>query len=324
MKDVFYLSFSLTTDSDGSSDSSFGFSKVKQKDREKTVDNASSLFMNPNNEQLNCAPSTSVFDSKVSEKMLPNKEYNKTNTRPVRQRIPNRQLDSYFVQPVRSSSSTRQSRTSMSSVSSLNCSESSRGMSADSSILTSDSIKRRPIKSIAKNSKKSKTSPQKMMPPPQLFDKASIGNIALPWPRYNIKSTLFNGIVYTINNTCSVDSVLFVYYLIFKTASTLIKNLFSNGSDSIYSILNKTMQLVDTNGWDIARLYWLKTNNRLLANTNAASSTTTYRQDLFGMVDDNAYRYLRAMQTYIYSTECTATDCPKRKQSRTGAEIALR
>jgi len=47
MKDVFYLSFSLTTDSDGSSDSSFGFSKVKQKDREKTVDNASSLFMNP-------------------------------------------------------------------------------------------------------------------------------------------------------------------------------------------------------------------------------------------------------------------------------------
>jgi hypothetical protein len=279
--------------------------------------------MDLNNEQLNCATSTSISDLKVTE-ILQKKERNNLDTRSVRQRIPNRQLDSYVLQSTRSISSMRRSQTSISTVSSLSCNESSKEMAVHPSVFRSDSINKRAIKAAETNSKKSKTSPQKMIPPLRRFDIASLGNVTLPWPRYNIKSTMFNGKAYTITNTCSLDSVLFVYYLIFKTASTSMKNLFSRGSEPIYTILNKTMQLVDTNGWNIARLHWLKVNHQLRADNDTTDSTTSHYQDLFGTVDENVYQYLRAMQNHSFATECTAEDCPQRKQNRRSADIVLK
>jgi hypothetical protein len=191
------------------------------------------------------------------------------------------------------------------------------------------------LKSIENNSQKWKTPSQKIIQPLRRFDIASIGDISLPWPRFNIKSTLYNGIVYTITNTCAVDSVLFVYYFILKTASTSIKNLFSHGMDPKYYILNKTMELVDSDGWDIARLYWLTANNRLSVNTNTSCDTpsaadtitscdtSSKYHDIFGTVNKNVYKYLRSMQNHVFSTECTTADCRKRRKKR-GDEIILR
>ena len=212
----------------------------------------------------------------------------------------------------------------MSSVSSLNSSKSPKKMDVFSSITSSKSIQRRQVELPGKCSKKSKISPQKTMPSLGRFDTALIGDVALSWSRFNIKSTLFNGTSYTIVNTCSLDSVLFIYHFIFKTASTLIINLFKSGKDPIYHIINETMELVDTDGWDVARLYWLTSTHRLSGNAHRTHSTASKSYNIFGTIDENVYQYLRAMQMNVYSTEFTAVDCSKRQQSKKCAELTLR
>ena len=329
MEHAFHLFFSSTIDADESSDSSFGFSELKRKDpeRENAIGNGPSIVTDPKKDQINCAASTSVLHPIANEELSSELEQNKPNTRPVRQRIPNRQLESYVIPSIQSNSSRRQAHTPSNIVSSLNCRKSPKTISAHPSILTSKSVHRRQPESPQKCSKKAKISPppcRKMVPSKGRFDTASIGDLKLPWPRYNIKSKLYNGTVYTIQNTCSLDSVLFVYYFIFKTASTSIINLFNRGGDPIYHIVNKTMELVEANGWDVARLHWLTANYRLPDNTNTTNATNNKSYDLFGTVDGNAYRYLRAMQTHVWSTECLAIDCPKRKLDRKSTEIVLR
>lgn len=318
-----FIYFSRTFDSDQSSDSSFGFSKMKKKDPESAVDNTASIIANLNNNKTNCAPSILITEPIINDEKTSEKN-NELSQRPARQRIPNRRFESYVLQSTQSSSRRGPSHTSLSSVSSLNCSKSPKKMDAQSSILPSKTIHRIRPKSPEKPSKRSKISPQKMIPPRGRFDLASIDDVSLLWPRYNIKSTMFNGTLYTITNTCAMDSVLFVYYFILKTASTLFIDQFNRGSDRIYHIIKKTMGLVDTNGWNVARLYWLTANHRLSDDSNTARSTTEKSYDLFGTVDTNAYQYLRAMQMHVYSTECSSVDCPKQKQTKRNSDIVLR
>ena len=277
-----------------------------------------------NNDQLSCTPSALIVDPIAIEKTLPEKECINADRRPVRQRIPNRQFDSYIVPSIQPNGSARSNQKSFNKVSSSNSNEPSHNVDVSTSNTTSNIIKKKTDESIVNYSQKSKESVSTSVQSPQRFKIASICDVTLSWPKFTIQSTLFNGTIYTITNTCALDSVLFVYYFIFRTASTFQRNLFKQGSDLIYHILNKTVQLIDSKEWNIARLYWLTANNRLSLDANTTDTTVSRSHDIFGTVDQNVYQYLRAMQIHIFSTECSARDRPKRRQSRKSAEIVLR
>ncbi|CAF0860081.1 unnamed protein product [Didymodactylos carnosus] len=143
----------------------------------------------------------------------------------------------------------------------------------------------------------------------------------LHWPKYGINRCVLDGQIYTVSNTCSLDSVLFVMYYLYSTSSHEYQEIFDRNTLSIYSTLRKTFQLVETASWDIARLYWLITHNRLNKATSTNHSNDFY--DIFGTVDENTYRFIRPIQKYSIISECSSPDCPRRQRVQKNIDITL-
>ncbi|CAF1509386.1 unnamed protein product, partial [Adineta ricciae] len=91
----------------------------------------------------------------------------------------------------------------------------------------------------------------------------TIDQCPLLWPAFGIYKKSFEGKVYSVTNTCSIDAALFAIYVIFWTESS-IKSVILNSEAEPFLSLRKTFALVESNGWDEARLYWL-TSHSILA-----------------------------------------------------------
>jgi hypothetical protein len=79
--------------------------------------------------------------------------------------------------------------------------------------------------------------------------------------------------------------------------------------------LKRTFDLVETQGWDIARIYWVSihTNN----------SDRTQHHDLFATADTNVFQYVRELQKYVMKSKCKSPDCPKPERVLHSVDIAM-
>ena len=91
----------------------------------------------------------------------------------------------------------------------------------------------------------------------------TIGDLTLTWPSYEIKNALYAGEYYSVFNTCPIDTGLFVLYHAYKSSTEEFRNLLEEDTLEIYTLLRRTFQFVESNGWTFARLYWLTEKNLL-------------------------------------------------------------
>lgn len=144
-----------------------------------------------------------------------------------------------------------------------------------------------------------------------------VGNLKLPFPHYNIGPQFYGGKRYSASNTCSIDSALFLLYYIFKSRSEDFRRLF-DPSILVCQQLHKTFELVDSAGWDIARIYWISTHT-----THPDRDSPTQHHDLFTTADNNVWQYVRELQKYIVKSKCKSLDCVKPVRERHCVDIAM-
>jgi hypothetical protein len=165
---------------------------------------------------------------------------------------------------------------------------------------------------------------KKMLPSPKIENSlkrsahvTKIGGISLSWPQYKISSCMYMKKRYTVTNTCSIDAALFVFYHCYKTGSSAFRQLFETDITPCHTALRKVFELVDSDGWDIARLHWLISHNLLNKMT---------RDGVFDIEDtiyENALQFVRPMQMYNIKSECSCVMCPKRFQLNKSIDISL-
>ena len=104
--------------------------------------------------------------------------------------------------------------------------------------------------------------------------------------------------VYSVTNTCNIDSPLFSIYVIFRTESN-IQNVISNSDKEPFLSLRKTFALVESDGWDEARLYWLTSHDLL---THQQSN----KHNVYGSIDANVLRFVKnPVQLYKNTSVCS-------------------
>jgi len=70
--------------------------------------------------------------------------------------------------------------------------------------------------------------------------------------------------------------------------------------------LRKTFHLVETKGWDIARLYWVSIHS-----THPDQNNITQHHDLYTAADNNVSQYYKQLQKHVIKSTCRSTDRPK-------------
>jgi hypothetical protein len=146
---------------------------------------------------------------------------------------------------------------------------------------------------------------------------AMVGNLRLPFPHFNIKPTFFEGKRYSAANTCSLDSSLFLLYYIYMSNSKEFRSLFDPNIPICEKLL-KTFDLVENQGWDIARIYWISIHS-----TGSSRNDINQHHDLFTTADNNVFQYVRDLQKYVIKSTCTSTDCPKLVLEKRSVDIAI-
>jgi hypothetical protein len=127
---------------------------------------------------------------------------------------------------------------------------------------------------------------------------------------------LFSGQIYSVTNTCNIDSPLFVIYAVLWTDST-IKNIILNSESEPFLSLRKTFELVESDGWDEARLYWLITHSLL-------GHQQSNIHNAYGSVDGNTLRCIKnPIQLYKSKSVCARQDCSTRERTIISCDVAL-
>ncbi|CAF4028148.1 unnamed protein product, partial [Adineta steineri] len=145
----------------------------------------------------------------------------------------------------------------------------------------------------------------------------TISSLKLTWPSYGIENATYAGEHYFIFHTCTVDTGLFILYHAYKTQSDDFRNLFLSDTLSIYKIIHRTFQLVDTNGWTTARLYWLTENNIL------TDKRSDGKYDLMNTMEAIIFQFIKVMQAFPIKSKCTCVVCPKRTCEQINVDITL-
>lgn len=177
----------------------------------------------------------------------------------------------------------------------------------------------RPIK---RTRKKAKQSPLNSPNKQQIIRKkrvglANIGPLELAWPRFGIRKAIFEGQMYSVTNTCPLDTGLFVMYYAYTAGSFEFRDLFERDTLEIYSILRRTFQLVESDDWTVARLYWLTTHN--LLQDNAEIDVHNIENTLTEIV----FRFLQPMQKHTIKSKCSCNACPKQLRYTTNFDLNL-
>ena len=145
----------------------------------------------------------------------------------------------------------------------------------------------------------------------------TIGTLKLPWPRYGIRTGIYEGNIYSVTKTCPLDTGLFTMYHAYKAGTTKFRQLFESVDLPVYETIRRTFQLVDSDGWTSARLYWLLRHNLL---------TTTNEDGVFDIentLHNIVFEFVKPMQEYQINSECSCVVCPKRRRQKTSVDISL-
>ncbi|CAF2901918.1 unnamed protein product [Rotaria sp. Silwood2] len=154
--------------------------------------------------------------------------------------------------------------------------------------------------------------------PRRLHQFVMIEQCPITWPTFGIKNKIFKGRRYsvTITNTCNIDSPLFAMYVMFLT-EPMINNIILNSNKEPFLSLRKTLLLVESDGWDEARLHWLTTHNLL-------THRQTIEHNAYGSVDGNSLRFIKnPAQLYRTNYICSRQNCPTRERISTSADLSL-
>jgi hypothetical protein len=102
----------------------------------------------------------------------------------------------------------------------------------------------------------------------------------------------------------------------FRTESN-IQNIILHSEKEPFQSLRKTFALVESDGWDEARLFWL-------INQGLLSRQQSNDHNVFGSVDRNALRFIKnPVQLYESKSVCSRQDCPTRERNTTNGDLAL-
>ena len=145
----------------------------------------------------------------------------------------------------------------------------------------------------------------------------TIGNLKLTWPPYGIENSTYAGERFSIFNTCPLDTGLFILYHAYKTGTDGFRKLFTSDALEAYKFLRHTFQLVETDGWTTARLYWL-TEKNLLKNKNMNG-----KYDLKSTMEEIVFQFVKPMQAFTIKSKCSCTVYSKPIREYTSVHIAL-
>ena len=144
-----------------------------------------------------------------------------------------------------------------------------------------------------------------------------IGDLKLTWPPYGIKNALYADEYHSIYYTCTIDTGLFVLYHAYKAGTDDFRNLFESDTLEAYTLLRRTFQLVESDGWTIARLYWLTENNLLREKDKDG------QYNLMNVMDAIVFEFIKPIQTFSLNSTCSCSACPKPIREHMSVDIAL-
>ena len=170
--------------------------------------------------------------------------------------------------------------------------------------------------------KKVKSSPQRSIDKQNFtLDKdyrtTTIGNITLSWPPYGIKNATCAGENFSIYHTCPLDTGLFILYYAYKAGTDEFRNLIASDTLEAYTFLRHTFELIETNGWTVARLYWV-IEKQLLKNKDSNG-----QYDLKDTMDTVVFQFIKSMQSFPFKSKCSCSACPRRMREYTSTHIML-
>jgi hypothetical protein len=145
-----------------------------------------------------------------------------------------------------------------------------------------------------------------------------IGNLSLTWPRYKIKDGVYAGHSFSITNTCSVDTGLFILYHAYKANTDEFRNLFETDILDAFITLRRTFEYVEHDNWTVARLYWVVKHELL----EVKRADGTY--DLLNTLTKVVFDFVRPMQHFKVKSKCTCIACSKRIRESSSFDIVLR
>lgn len=122
---------------------------------------------------------------------------------------------------------------------------------------------------------------------------------------------------YSLTMTCPIDTALFALYFIYKTDIDFAGEVDDAPPSSPYSLLMKTFNIVEKEGWDAARIYWLLKLNILKPSDKQPKS-------LFGSVDEEVFSFIKQQQRHSTTIACARVDCIQRERNFSTTEITIR
>jgi hypothetical protein len=127
---------------------------------------------------------------------------------------------------------------------------------------------------------------------------------------------LFAGRTYSVTNACNIDAPLFAIHVIFSTES-IVNDIILNSLNQPFLSLRKTLSLAESDGWDVARLYWLISNGVL-------DHQSYNDHNAYGSVDGNFLRFIKnPAQLRQHRSICSRWDCPTRERTIKSADIGV-
>ena len=144
------------------------------------------------------------------------------------------------------------------------------------------------------------------------------GSLNLTWPRYKVCDGVYAEQTFSIINTCSVDTGLFILYHAYKAGTEKFRNLFETDVLDAFISFRRTFQYVDNDNWTTARLYWLVRHELL----DKQDGENVY--DLLNTMTHVVFNFVRPAQTFEINLECRCVACPKRRRQYLSSNITLR
>ena len=112
-------------------------------------------------------------------------------------------------------------------------------------------------------------------------------------PITGIRNAIHEGKIYSVTNTCPLDTGLFVLYHAYKAGTEKFRGLFERDDLDAFITIRRTFQLVESDGWVTVRLYWLILHGLLRDNSQ------NYVHDIKNTLTEIAFKGL--------SNQCRST-----------------
>ncbi len=109
---------------------------------------------------------------------------------------------------------------------------------------------------------------------------------------------------------------MFALYFIYRTDINIAVEFESAPNSSSYSTLVKIFRIVETEGWDAARIAWL-------LHFNLLKSTDRQPISLFGSPDAQVFSFVKDEQRFSYTCSCTRPDCIQKERIFTSTELEI-